>query len=523
MDRRLEYHQHLIRLLLAGEIRDKDELQRRKVKLSGEYGLPGVPQNSETLALVPREQVHLVREVLRRKPVRTLSGVAVVAVMTSPSPCPHGRCTYCPGGVDNNSPQSYTGKEPAARRAAYNEFDPFRQARSRLHQLEAIGHYTDKIDLIVMGGTFTSRPAEYRDWFIRRCFDAFNGCDSFDLDEAQFKNEGAEHRVIGMTVETRPDCFTPEIARECMRLGTTRVELGVQILDDGILAAVNRGHGVEEVVRATRTAKDLGLKVCYHVMPGLPGSSPEKDLDSFHTMFSDPRFQPDMIKIYPTLVIKGTQLYDLWVGGEYRPYSTEEAVRVIAEMKKMVPEYVRIQRIQRDIPVPLIEAGVDKGHLRELVKERLRSEGYACQCIRCREVGLLGIKDYSPEDILPRVVSYEASGGREEFISLVLEGGALAGYVRLRLPDGEAALIRELKVFGRMARLRESVGEWQHRGIGRRLLKMAEDSAQRAGYTSVKVTSGVGVRGYYASLGYERALPHMGKRLCRKASSAIND
>jgi len=513
MDRLQEYHQHLIGLLLSGEITNKDELQRRKVKLSGVYGLPGVPKNSETLALVPEERLPEVLEILRRKPVRTLSGVAVVAVMTSPAPCPHGKCTYCPGGVENNSPQSYTGKEPAARRAADNDFDPYRQVRSRIDQLSTIGHHTDKVDLIVMGGTFTSRPEEYREWFVNRCFDAFNGRDSLSLDAAHSLNEGAGHRVIGMTVETRPDSFTGDVASECMRLGATRVELGVQILNDAILASVNRGHGVAEVVEATRTAKDLGLKVCYHVMPGLPGSDPEQDIASFRQLFDDPDFRPDMIKIYPTLVVKGTKLYEDWMAGTYTPYGTDEAVRVIAEMKKLVPEYVRIQRIQRDIPVPLIEAGVDKGHLRELVKELLAQQGERCHCIRCREVGLLGMRDIDPGELAPKVISYEASGGQEEFISLVLENDALAGYARLRKPKGDTALIRELKVFGRMARIGERGGEWQHLGLGGRLLEMAESSAREAGYSSIKVTSGVGVRGYYASRGYERQLPYMGRSL----------
>jgi elongator complex protein 3 len=512
MEHRSEYHQHLIRLLLSGEVRDKEQLQRCKVKLAGEYGLLAVPRNSETLALVPHEDLPRVREILRRKPVRTLSGVAVLAVMTSPSPCPHGRCTYCPGGVDNGSPQSYTGQEPAARRAAYNEFDPHRQVLSRLEQLRSIGHDTDKVDLIIMGGTFTSRPGEYREWFVRRCFDACNGQDSAGLEEAHLLNEGAAHRVIGLTVETRPDSLTPEMTGECMRLGATRVEMGVQILDDEILRSVNRGHGVQEVVQATQVAKDLGLKVCYHVMPGLPGSSPEKDVRSFRQMFEDPRFRPDMIKIYPTLVVQGTRLYEDWVRGDYRPYGTEEAVRVIAEMKALVPEWVRIQRIQRDIPVPLVEAGVDKGHLRELVRERMRARGERCRCIRCREVGLRGRAEYRPEELMERRIVYEASGGREEFLSLVLEDDSLAGYARLRMPCGDAALVRELKVFGRLARLGEE-GEWQHRGIGRRLLRWAESRASGEGYADLKVTSGVGARGYYASLGYRKDLPYMSKRL----------
>lgn len=513
MDRSQEYHQHLIGLLLSGEISDKDELQRRKVKLSAEYGLPGVPKNSETLALVPKDRLPEVLEVLRRKPVRTLSGVAVVAVMTSPAPCPHGKCTYCPGGVENNSPQSYTGKEPAARRAADNEFDPHRQALSRLEQLSAIGHHTDKVDLIIMGGTFTSRPVEYREWFVKRCFEAFNGEVSSSLEAAHRMNEQARHRVVGMTVETRPDSLTREVGEECMRLGTTRVELGVQILDDEILASVNRGHGVKEVAMATQVAKDLGLKVCYHIMPGLPGSSPEKDLACFRQVFEDPRFRPDMLKIYPTLVVKGTKLHDLWSKGLYSPYTTEEAVQVITGMKRLVPEYVRIQRIQRDIPLPLIEAGVDKSHLRELARQRLIEQGERCRCIRCREVGLQGVNDIEPEDLETKVVSYQASGGREEFISLVTGNEALAGYVRLRLGEGDTALVRELKVFGRMARIGEKHGEWQHKGLGGKLLEMAERSAKESGYTFIKVTSGVGVRGYYAAHGYERALPYMKKRL----------
>jgi elongator complex protein 3 len=269
---------------------------------------------------------------------------------------------------------------------------------------------------------------------------------------------------------------------------------------------------VQEVVQATQVAKDHGLKVCYHIMPGLPGSSPERDLNSFRQMFEDPRFRPDMLKIYPTLVVRGTRLHEDWVRGEYRPYSTEEAVRVIAEMKALVPEWVRIQRIQRDIPVPLIEAGVDKGHLRELVRERMRAKGQTCRCIRCREVGLRGKGEYLLEELTERVVGYEASSGREEFISLVLDDDSLAGFVRLRLPGGDCALVRELKVFGRLARL-GGEGEWQHRGIGRRLLASAELRAVEAGYSELRITSGVGVRGYYASLGYHKDLPYMRRRL----------
>lgn len=508
------YHEEIIRSILDGRIRNKDDLQRAKIDLCRKYALPGVPPNSETLALVSEDDLPLVEEILRLKPVRTLSGVAVVAVMTSPAPCPHGKCVYCPGGVESGSPQSYTGKEPAARRGESYGFDPYEQTRGRIEQLEAIGHPTDKIDLIVMGGTFTSRPREYQVDFVKRCFEAMNGEVSPSLEEAQAANETAGHRCIGMTIETRPDAMTEEQVALSMALGMTRVEMGVQILDEAILRAVNRGHGLQAVIDATRVAKRSGLKVCYHVMPGLPGSSPEKDLESFRRMFDDPVFRPDMLKLYPTLVVKGTKLYDMWARGEYRPYTTEEAVEIMAEMKRLVPPWVRIQRIQRDIPVPLIEAGVDKGHLRELIKERMRSQGRQCRCIRCREVGLKGIRDYTVDQLRLEVQRYEASGGAESFISFELpEQDALVGYVRLRTDGSPLASIRELKVFGRLVPLKGAGVGWQHRGVGKDLMVRAEEAASDAGCERIRVTSGVGVRRYYASLGYQRDGVYMSKRL----------
>lgn len=511
----MDYHDRLLKAIADGEVRDKASLQRKKIELCRELGLSTVPPNSETLARADEETLPLVRAVLRRKDVRTLSGVAVVAVMTSPAPCPHGRCTYCPGGVDNNSPQSYTGKEPAARRASHNEYDAFRQATARLEQLEAIGHATDKIDLIIMGGTFTSRPWEYQVSFVKGCFDAMNLVRGGTLEDSHHLNEGAPHRCIGMTVETRPDSFDGDMADRCMHLGATRVELGVQVLDDGILRSVNRGHGVEEVARATQVARDKGLKVCYHIMPGLPGSSPDKDLESFRLMFDDERFRPDMLKIYPTLVVKGTPLYESWKAGEYSPYATAQAVEVIARMKALAPRYVRIQRIQRDIPVDLIEAGVDKGHLRELVRARMRAEGTRCRCIRCREVGLNRVPATVANEISLNRLEYIASSGKEAFISLDVEGpDALVGYVRLRLPlEGGTARVRELKVFGLMAQLGVRGKEWQHRGFGKELMAEAEELAAREGYGTLKVTSGVGVRKYYQSLGYGRDGPYMSKGL----------
>jgi len=510
-----EYHKRIVEMILSGEIKDKAGLQKAKIRLCRELKLASVPANSDTIGRLDEETFRKVEDIIKRKPVRTMSGVAVVAVMTSPAPCPHGKCIYCPGGVENNSPQSYTGKEPAARRASFNEYDPFRQTHARMEQLEAIGHDTDKIDLIVMGGTFTSRTLDYQTSFVKGCFDAMNEVPSKDLDEAHSINETAPHRCIGMTIETRPDSFDGAMADHVMSLGATRVEFGVQLLDDSILRAVNRGHGIDAVVSATKVAKSKGLKVCYHLMPGLPGSSPEKDMESFRTMFSDERFMPDMLKIYPTLVVEGTKLFEMWQKGEYAPYSTGEAATLVADMKAAVPRWARIQRIQRDIPVQLIRAGVDKSDLRELACAVLARTGRKCRCIRCREVGLMGIRHFSKEDVAMNDITYRASGGEEHFISLDLkEKDALVGYVRLRLgDDADCANVRELKVFGQMARIGESGTEAQHRGFGRELMGEAERIALEKGYGSIRVTSGVGVRRYYASMGYIRSGPYMEKKL----------
>ncbi|MDR3282363.1 MAG: tRNA uridine(34) 5-carboxymethylaminomethyl modification radical SAM/GNAT enzyme Elp3 [Candidatus Methanoplasma sp.] len=486
----------------------RDRLQSLKIKLCHEYGLDEVPPNSAVLACTSPDERRSLERLLVKKPMRTASGVAVVAVMTSPHPCPHGKCTYCPGGVD--SPQSYTGKEPAARRAERGRFDPYEQVTDRIGQLTEIGHRTDKVDLIIMGGTFTSREAEYQKWFVRRCLDAMNGSDSDTLEDAQTLNETAEHRCIGLTVETRPDVFTSEQIDAAMAMGATRVELGVQILDDDILRGVDRGHGTAEVVRATRECKERGLKVCYHLMPGLPGATPEKDMECFRRVFEDEAFRPDMLKFYPTLVVPGTGLFDLWEDGGYVPYDTEAAVRLISEMKSIVPEYVRIQRIQRDIPAPQIAAGILKSNLRQLVQGRMSDDGRECRCIRCREVGHTGTVLSDPALVERKVLEYKACGGTERFISLEYED-SLIGYARLRTDDN--ATIRELKVFGRIASIGDDGEDWQHRGFGKELVSEAERYAILDRKSRIRVTSGIGVRKYYETLGYRPEGPYMVKDL----------
>lgn len=496
-----EFNRRMIDAIKSGEVRDRDQLQRLKISMCREFGLENVPPNSDILADVAPEDRKLLDPFLVKKPMRTMSGVSVVAVMTSPCSCPHGKCSYCPGGVDNGSPQSYTGKEPAARRADRNGFDPFLQVKDRIDQLTAIGHKTDKIDLIIMGGTFTSREREYQEWFVKRCLDAMNLCESSDITEAQTVNESAPHRCIGLTVETRPDVFTGDQIDFAMRLGTTRVELGVQILDDGILAGVERGHGIEAVRTATKACKDYGLKVCYHIMPGLPGSSPEIDLECFRRLFDDQDFRPDMLKFYTTLVLAGTKLYDMWEKGEYAPYDVDTAVSLLSDMKSLVPEYVRIQRIQRDIPVPQIVAGILKSNVRQLVQDNMAATGRACRCIRCREVGHTD-KTFSDESVLEhKVLEYRASGGTERFVSLECED-SIVGYMRLRLDGTDVSTIRELKVFGRTTSIGMDGEDWQHRGFGKELVAEAEEFSRNAGCSRIRVTSGVGVRGYYRSMGY---------------------
>lgn len=501
------------------------DVNRIKIEVSKEYRLDGIPGNAEIIGILRPHEAERLLPVLRRKGSRAASGVNVVAVMTEPRACPHGRCAYCPGGPDEGVPQSYTGHEPAAMRGSQNDYDPYRQVTSRIQQLRAIGHRVDKVDLIVMGGTFPAAPPDYQEWFVKGCLDALTGTRTASLTEAKARAESAGISNVGMTVETRPDCVTLHEADRMLDLGVTRVELGVQNVYDDIYELVGRGHTVDDVVAATRLLKDSGLKVCYHMMPGLPGSTPERDLEGFRTVFEDPRFRPDMLKIYPTLVIKGTRLHEWWKRGEYNPLSTEEAVELVASMKESVPPWTRIMRIQRDIPTPIIEAGVKKSNLRQLVKERLRERGSRCRCIRCREVGHREVDEPNPEKL--RVVNraYEASGGAENFISVEeRKMDLLVAFLRLRIPSENAhrpevgsasAFVRELHVYGRMVPVGERADDgWQHRGWGGILMSEAERvSSDEYDARKLLVMSALGTKPYYRRLGYHRDGAYMSKEL----------
>lgn len=515
MDSPVDYYGQLIEEISRDRIRSPAEFERRKIQLCRQYRMDSIPPNSEFLARTPGMLMEKVLPIVRLKPSRTISGIAALAVMTSPYNCPHGTCVYCPGGVDNNSAQAYTGKEPAARRAAMNDFDPFRQAKSRIDQFNAIGHSTNKIDLIIMGGTFTSRTPEYQEWFIRRTFDAMNGRAAGSMEEAHALNEVGQNRCIGMTIETRPDQLSEMQIRSILGMGATRVEIGVQAVFDEVLKRANRAHDVSSVIEATRRVRDNGLKVGYHMMPGLPGMTDDMERENFSRLFEDERFRPDMLKIYPTLIIEGTPLYEMHKKGLYEEFTLEKAVKLLAEVKKDIPAYVRIQRIQRDIPAPLIDAGVKKSNLRELVRLEMESRGWKCGCIRCREIGHIGYAEegVGSGDTELNEMSYRAGGGMEHFLSFDLQN-AIVGYLRLRLPAGGCAYIRELKVFGRVVPVGEDSGQdWQHRGFGRRLVERAEEIARQHGYGRIRVTSGVGAREYYRKFGYERDLSYMGKSL----------
>jgi elongator complex protein 3 len=515
----------IVERLLAIPSPSRADVDRVKFDVCKDSGLGGIPGNAEIIAALKPDEVERLLPILRRKEARALSGVNVVAVMTEPMECPHGRCAYCPGGPGEGVPQSYTGHEPASMRGAQNEYDPYRQVSSRIEQMRAIGHDVDKVDLIIMGGTFPASPLEYQEGFVKGCLDALIGARTSSLAGAKRLAETANIRNVGITVETRPDSINAREVDRLLGLGVTRVELGVQNVYDDVYELVERGHTVEDVVEATRLLKDSGLKVCYHMMPGLPGSDPERDLEGFRTIFEDPRFRPDMIKIYPTLVIKGTKLHDWWRQGSYEPLSTDAAVELVADMKGLVPPWVRIMRVQRDIPTPIIEAGVDKSNLRQLVQEEMGRRGKTCRCIRCREVGHKTRREPDPEDLKTVRRVYEASGGVESFISLEDEkSDALVGFLRLRIPSAEthrpeaapsSAFVRELHVYGRMVPVGSRLSDgWQHRGWGSALMAEAERIAF-GDYDAKKlvVMSALGTRDYYERLGYRRDGAYVSKPL----------
>lgn len=517
----MNIQKQLLKEIETGKIKTKEQLNRRKRQLSKGTGKT-MQDNAKIFELAKGKSKETVRKVLQIKPTRTISGVAVIAVMCKPHKCPHGKCTYCPH-VDN-VPESYTGKEPAARRAIANKFDPYKQVQNRLTQLYATGHLPEKIELIIMGGTFPSLSKKYQEHFVKNCLLAMNKFPHAkpkkipSLEAVQKANETAKIRCVGMTFETRPDYCKKKHVEFMLKLGGTRVELGVQTIYDDIYKKINRGHTVKDVIDATKILKNAGFKVLYHMMPGLPGSSFDKDRSMFlgdcgvHDecggILFDSNFKPDMLKIYPCLVIPGSELYKDWKAGKYKPFTEEDAKNLIKKIKQHCPEWIRIMRIERDIPGTEIAAGIKTTNLRQMLGKT------ECRCIRCREAGHRMQKGIciDKKSVHMAMIVYIASQGKEIFLQFIDKNRTLLGFLRLRLNNTKTALVRELHVYGEQIPV-GSKGKIQHKGYGRLLLKEAEKISKQAGKTKIYVISGIGVREYYRKHGYRKDKTYMSKYL----------
>ena len=459
---------------------------------SSKYHLARTPKFPDIIKYLPIDSN--IRKTMMVRPIKTASGILVITVMAKPYDCPHGKCIYCPGGKEFNIPLSYTGKEPVTKLAQKFEFDPKSQVASRLEQEVSRGHNLSKVELVIVGGTFPFMPQDYQRNFAKECFDALNGIESVSLLEAQKLNETSKIRCVGFTVETKPD-YCKKIHIDLMlELGITRVEVGVQSLQEDVYRNINRGHTIDDVYDSFQVAKDSGYKIVAHMMPGLPGSTPEKDLEDFRKLFEDQRLKPDMLKIYPTLLLRDTGLAKLYEKGLYKPYPDDMLIDLLLEMKKTVPSWVRIMRIQREIESEYIINGNSGSNIRQILQQKLREQGLRCNCIRCREVG---IRKLSRQDVninLKRI-DYDSSDGKEVFLSLEdSDKKVLFGYLRLRKlakphrtelkeKDGmPSAIVRELHVLGQLVdigRNSDFTTTSQHKGYGSRLLEKAEEIVKK--------------------------------------------
>ncbi|MCX7837906.1 MAG: tRNA uridine(34) 5-carboxymethylaminomethyl modification radical SAM/GNAT enzyme Elp3 [Anaerolineae bacterium] len=466
--------------------------------------------------VIPFERALLER--LQLKPIRTLSGVTPVAVMTGPYPCP-GKCIFCPEA--EGFPKSYLPLEPGAQRAEEHRFDPYAQTFARIRTLETMGHSTDKIELLILGGTWSVYPRAYQEWFVQRCLDAMNERDSSSLAEAQRLNETAAHRNVGMVMETRPDYVTLDEVRRLRALGATKVQMGAQSLDDEILAANKRGHTVADTRRAMRLLRLAGFKLHLHWMPNLLGATLESDRADFARLWGDPALRPDELKIYPCSLLEGTELYARWQNGEYQPYTEAELIELLIACKAMVPPYCRINRVVRDIPASYIVAGNTTSDLRLVVQREMRARGLACQCIRCREIRNEKI---TRAELRLDVLTYPTDVTTEHFLSFVTPRHRLAAFLRLSLPLPDApcedildevrdcAMIREVHVYGRALEIgAESTGEAQHAGLGAELIEHATQIARANGFKRLAVIAAIGTREYYRRLGFELGELYMAK------------
>lgn len=453
------------------------------------------------------------RLLLQTKPVRSQAGVTVVTVLTKPYPCP-GKCVFCP--TDVRMPKSYLHDEPGAQRAERHAFDPYDQTAARIRALEQIGHPADKIELLILGGTWSSYRRDYQEWFVQRCLDAMNGQDSETLLEAQERNAAGRRRNVGLVVETRQDHIDAEELRWFRYLGVTKVQVGIQSMDDRILALNQRGHDSEATRHAFRLLRLAGYKIHGHWMPNLLGATPESDLEDFGRLWHDPAVRPDELKIYPCMLLENAEMYAFWQRGEYQPYSEEQLTELLIACKLQVPRYVRLNRIIRDIPTTRVIEGNKKANLRQVVQQQMKGRGLQCPCIRCREVRRQRV---NLEGVALRQETYETDATTEHFLSYETNGqgesaGRIAGFLRLSLPRpgielplpelAGHAMIREVHIYGPSLPLGdESQGEAQHIGLGQRLIGRAKELAKKAGYRRIAVISAIGTRSYYQKLGFQ--------------------
>ena len=470
-------------------------------------------------------------ERIRMKPMRTLSGVTTVTVLTKPYPCP-GKCIFCP--TDVRMPKSYLPDEPGAMRALQHDFDPYEQVYARILALENLGHPTDKIELLILGGTWSSYKRDYQEWFIKRCFDAMNELQrgvlrdhadkmetaGVNISLAQSINETTSHRNVGLVIETRPDEINPDELRWLRHLGVTKVQMGAQSFDDHILEINKRGHDVECTRKATALLRAAGFKIVLHWMPNLLGATPQSDRADFAKLWED--FCPDEIKIYPNQLLANAELYEYWQRGEFHPYTTEELVELIADIKPSIPRYCRVNRVIRDIPGNNVVEGNTRTSLRQDIQGEMKKRGTHCQCVRCREVRG---KTVESATLHLDDLAYQAGTAEEHFISFVTPDDGLAGFIRLSLPAKDspltgmsdldnAALIREVHIYGQsLAVGAEQTGAAQHLGLGTRLLEEAENVARAHDFSRLAVIAAVGTRHYYLDRGFERGEYYLVKKI----------
>ncbi|XP_078362490.1 elongator complex protein 3 [Oculina patagonica] len=521
-------------LITAHEKGSDVNLNKIKGQAASKYGLTSQPRLVDIIAAVPPAYKKVLLPKLKAKPVRTASGIAVVAVMCKPHRCPHinmtgNICVYCPGGPDSDfeySTQSYTGYEPTSMRAIRARYNPYLQTRHRIDQLKQLGHNVDKVEFIVMGGTFMCLDESYRDFFIRNLHDALSGHTSNNVDEAVKYSERSKTKCIGITIETRPDYCLKKHLSSMLMYGCTRLEIGVQSVYEDVARDTNRGHTVRAVSESFHLSKDAGFKVVSHMMPDLPNVGLERDIEQFIEFFENPAFRADGLKIYPTLVIRGTGLYELWKTGRYKSYPPNTLVDLIARILALVPPWTRVYRVQRDIPMPLVSSGVEHGNLRELALARMKDLGTQCRDVRTREVGIQEIHHkVRPFEIELIRRDYVANGGWETFLSYEdPEQDILVGLLRLRKcseasfrPElkGGCSVVRELHVYGSVVPVSaRDPSKFQHQGFGMLLMEEAERIARdEHGSIKIAVISGVGTRNYYRKIGYELEGPYMVKSL----------